>query len=170
MHYFESQLVSTTKVVEQNDGRVRFCGHYMYGDGFWLFSTPVLVFILSVALQEIEFINMLGVIGVTAIFTALILPVLVFRKHTELRANRSGVFIKTRMLFAEGKKEYPCSQISLEVAHIHIRTATDCGAIDLVLPNGKIRLLVDGKYERALQKAEELSQFTGIVLARPPKA
>ena len=170
MHFFESPLVSTTKVLEQKDKKIIFSGHYRHGDGASLLCLPLFPIFLCLGIYFVmEGVGTSRLFAISLLCLPLLLHGLVFRKQTELRAAHAGVLIETQALLAKSKKEYPCSQVQLEVVPIHIRTASDCGAIDLVLPEGKIRLLVEGKYERALKKAESLSEFTGIALVCPPK-
>jgi len=166
-HYFESQLVSTVKAVDESPRGITFKGHYLYGDGASLLFFPPIILAIGLAVISKEAPNetinySVLIVGIVAalVFSHLI----IFRKRIEFHTAEKFIRIHTSKLTGISSEDFQPDQVQLEVLNIHIRLAQNCGAVDLVLPNGKIRLIVDGRYDKAVEKAKHLSVRTGIAL------
>ena len=158
MHYFESQLVSTVKAVEQNDEKIIFVGHCRHGDGaslpgFAVIMAGTLLFVTGGGALPLS-ISVILFVGAVAFA--------IFEKKIILGLRTARVEVSTRTVFGRSTKTYPVASARLQTQRIHIRLAENCGAIDLFLPDQAIRLCVDGHFDRTVAVAEGLSARSGI--------
>jgi len=94
------------------------------------------------------------------------MALLLYEKKLIFDLDDRQLRIQTQSIRGQTKVQIPFEDLKLHLEKIHIRLATNCGALDLLLPKGVIRLIVDGKFEWTLEKAERLSSQTGIPLQK----
>ena len=158
MHYFESQLVSTVRAVEETDGEVVFVGHYRHGDGA---SLPG--FAVAIAAVLLIFLGSgPWPLSIAVLPLVVALAMAIYRKTITFHRDTTSVEVATRTLFGTRTTVYPVASAKLQTQRIHIRLAENCGAVDLRLPDQAIRLSVDGRFERSLAVAQKLSDLAGI--------
>lgn len=158
MHYFESQLISTVKAVEETDGEVVFVGHYRHGDGA---SLPGFAVAIGAVLLIFSGSDPLPPsIAVLLFLGALALAI--YRKKITFGREAASVEVATRTLFGTSTTVYPAANAKLQTQRIHIRLAENCGAVDLLLPDQTIRLSVDGRFDRSVAMAQKLSDLADI--------
>jgi len=161
MHYFQSQVVSTVFRIKNAEGYTAFNGHYMFGDGgsFLLVGvagmlTPLAIFFLHGPYSLL--LSLFLVSSCAVIFLCRYRKTIVF--NTDLRK----IQVTTRKVFEVKNETYRFEDALLLAERIHIRRAHNCGALDLILPNCKIRLAVLGRFDRVLEELRELTEKTGI--------
>ena len=165
-HVFQSPLISTVRLAENTPGRIVFSGHYRHGDGA---SVPALGTIFAVALVlvwHLGFPHWALIVAAAGVFLASS-AVLLYEKKIEFLLSDRRIVLATRTWTGTRQESLPVEQARLRVEPIAIRTATDCGAVDLVLPGQTIRLGVDGKLDRSAAKAASLSASTGLPVETP---
>ncbi len=164
VHFFQSQFISTIAVTDENDERIVFRGHYKHGDGG---CVPVaLVAMAVVATAFSAFLDLMLWVGAPVGLASLIAAVwlLYYEKIIVFDLPRRNVVVKTETITGVREETYRARELHLRVEEIAIRLAQRCGAVDLVLPSCRIRLIVDGKYENALKRAQTLHTKSGVPL------
>ncbi len=164
MHLFQSQVISTVKATEADEHQITFVGHYRHGDGFSLPGCGGLIMVVFfVILFAIYFHMVLFVLLLC--FLPPTMALLLYEKKLVFDLDARQLQIQTQSIRGQTKAQIPFEDLKLRIEKIHIRLATNCGALDLLLPEGLIiRLIVDGKFEWTLEKAERLASQTGIPL------
>ena len=164
VHFFQSQFISTVAVTEENDERVVFRGHYKHGDG-----GCVPVALVAIAVVSTAFSAFLGLplwvsapVGLASLIAAVWL--LYYEKVIVFDLPGRNVVVKTETITGVSEETFRASELHLRVEEIAIRLAQRCGAVDLILPPYRIRLIVDGKYENALKRAQTLHAKSGVPL------
>jgi hypothetical protein len=157
MHYFESQLVSTVRAIEDTDEEVVFVGHYRHGDGASLPACAILM-----AAVPLFVTGGAVALSISVPFFAGAVAFAIFEKKIIVGLRTARVQVSARTVFGRSSKTYPVAGARLQTQRIHIRLAENCGAIDLFLPDQTIRLSVDGHFDRSVAVAERLSARSGI--------
>lgn len=160
-HSFQSPLISTVRLVEHTPDRIVFAGHYRHGDGASGPAMGSVVAVVLVLIWHLSFSHWALIVAAAIVFLASN-AVLLYEKKIEFLLPERRIALSTRTWTGTRQENRPFEQARLRVESIAIRIATDCGAVDLVLPEQTIRLGVDGKIDRSAAKAASLSASTGI--------